>query len=233
MQCVIIAAGKGTRMMPLTSETPKPLLPVCGKPIITHIVEALPAEITELILVVGYRADQIKAYCGDTFCGRPVTYCEQADFAGGTGDALLCAKPYLRDTFLLMYADDIQGSEALAAVVKEEHAMLAMESDHPEDFGVLELNSDGTLREIIEKPADPPSQLVNIGGFVISPAIFDYVVDVSEQSGELYVTDMVTAYAADHPVKVVTQDTWIPVGRPEDIPQAEASLCPERVESTG
>ena len=93
MQCVILAAGKGTRMRPLTEHTPKPLIKVCGKPILQHIVEALPAEIDELILVVGYLEEQIRTFCGAEFCGRKVKYVTQGNSAGGTGDALRCAAP--------------------------------------------------------------------------------------------------------------------------------------------
>jgi len=70
MQCVIICAGKGTRMRPLTEHTPKPLLEVCGKPILQHVVEALPEEIDELVLVVGYLQEQIRSYCGDEYFNR-------------------------------------------------------------------------------------------------------------------------------------------------------------------
>ncbi len=228
MQCVIICAGKGTRMRPLTEHAPKPLIEVCGKPLLQHVVEALPKEIDELILVVGYLQEQIRSQCGDLYFGKKVRYVEQENFSGGTGDALLCAKELLNGRFMLMYADDIHGTEALKQAVTYEHAILAATSDHPEDFGVLLQNEDGTLQGIIEKPADPPSNFVNIGGFVLDTHIFEYEVEVSTDSGELYVTDMFTQYAQDYSVQIVTQDVWIPVGKPEDIEKAEAILCPEK-----
>lgn len=227
MQCVIICAGKGTRMRPLTDTTAKPLIPVCGKPVFDHIVEALPSEIDELVLVVGYKQEQIRAHCGSEFHGRTVTYVEQENYAGGTGDALLCAKDVLKGKFLFMYADDIHGKDALARVVQKDHAMLAMESDTPERYGVVVQNEDGTLKEILEKPSRPPSNLVNIGGFVVDDSIFSYVVPVSIELGELLVTDLLTAYAQDNPVEIVTQDVWIPLGYPEQIEAAEAILCPK------
>jgi len=226
MQCVILAAGKGTRMRPLTETMPKPLIEVCGKTILNHIVEALPPEITEIILVVGYKAEQIKQHCGDVFCGRAVQYVEQENFAGGTGDALLCAKELITGKFLFMYADDIHGAAALAKVVKEPHGMLAVHSDTPELFGVLTKNEDGTLKGIVEKPVKPTSDLVNIGGIVAEPKLLEYIVSKSVL-GEVYVTDMVTAYAAEHPVQIIEQDVWLPVGYPEDIAKAEAVLCPK------
>lgn len=227
MQCVIICAGKGTRMRPLTEVTPKPLIEVCGKPILKHVVEALPEEITELVLVVGYLQEQIRNECGDVYCGRQVTYVEQENYSGGTGDALLCAKDVLQGRFMFMYADDIHGAAALKEAVGHEHAILGIASKHPEDFGVLMQNEDGTLNGIIEKPKDPPSKLVNIGGFVLDTHIFEYTVAVNEEHGELFVTDMFTQYAQDYPVQIVEQAIWIPVGKPEDIEIAESLLCPE------
>jgi NDP-sugar pyrophosphorylase family protein len=205
------------------------MLKVCGKPILEHIVDALPAEIDELILVVGYLKEQIEAFCGDEFKGRKVSYAHQENFAGGTGDALLCAKDLIKGKFLFMYADDIHGKKALAEVVGEEHAMLGMISKTPERFGVLEQNEDGTLKQIVEKPEHPTSDLVNIGGFVVDDSIFSYSVEVSS-SGELYVTDMINAYAKDHPVKIIEQDMWLPIGYPEHIVEAEAVLCPTQID---
>ncbi len=225
MQCVILAAGKGTRMRPLTEHIPKPLIKVCGKPILQHIIEALPAEIDEIVLVVSYLEEQIRAFCGEVFCGRKIQYVTQKNPAGGTGDALLCAEPLLHDRFLFMYADDIHGGEALQKVVSYPYAMLATHSATPELFGVLELNPDGTLATIYEKPTVPPSNLINIGGIVLDRKIFDYRVAPSS-SGEIYVTDMVTAFAKGNAVMVVEQSLWIPLGKPEDIAKAEAILCP-------
>lgn len=226
MQCVILCAGKGTRMRPLTENTPKPLLSVCGKPILDHIVEALPPEVDSLVLVVGYLKEQIIAHCGEEFFGRSVTYVKQADLAGGTGDALLCAKDVVQGKFLFLNGDDIYGAPALQKIVHEDSAMFGVHSDTPELFGVLTLHENGTLKEIVEKPENPPSNLINIGGYVLSDAIFEYQTAVSHL-GEVLVTDMVTDYAKDYPVAVVEQDLWLPIGYPEHIEAAEAVLCPQ------
>jgi UDP-N-acetylglucosamine diphosphorylase / glucose-1-phosphate thymidylyltransferase / UDP-N-acetylgalactosamine diphosphorylase / glucosamine-1-phosphate N-acetyltransferase / galactosamine-1-phosphate N-acetyltransferase len=224
MQCIILAAGKGTRMRPLTESCPKPLLKVAGKPILEHIVDALPPQIDEVVVIVSYLKEQIIAWGGEEFHGRRMVYREQVNPAGGTGDALLCARDVLRGKFLFMYGDDIHGANALAEAVEEEHAILGAYSETPERYGVLVPNADGTLKEILEKPENPPSNLINIGGFVINDSIFTYTVPVSA-SGELYVTDMLTEYAKVNPVKIVMQDTWIPIGYPEDIVKAEELLA--------
>lgn len=224
MQCVIVCAGKGTRMQPLTDTCPKPLIRVCDKTILDHIVDALPPEIDELVLVVGYLKEQIEAYCGSAFKGKRVLYRAQENYAGGTGEALLCAKDALHGKFLFMYGDDIHGKETLARAIQCDHCILGTYSPNPERYGVLVPNADGTLKAIIEKPKEPPSNLINIGGFVMNESIFSYTVPVSS-SGELYVTDMLTAYAQDNPVQILDQDFWLPIGYPEDIEKAEKVLC--------
>ena len=228
MQAVILAAGKGTRMMPLTESCAKPLIKVCGQTILDHIVSALPSDIDELIMVVGYRQEQVRHYCGDEFMGRKVTYVEQENFSGGTGDALMCAKDFVRGKFLFMYADDIHGATALKSVCDEEHAILAMKTDEVEAFGILDLHDDGTVKGIVEKPkkTEAPSQWANISGWVVTPNIFSYDISLSPR-GEIEATDMLTAYAQDYEVQVVEQDRWLPIGCPEHIAQAEAVLCPE------
>jgi UDP-N-acetylglucosamine diphosphorylase / glucose-1-phosphate thymidylyltransferase / UDP-N-acetylgalactosamine diphosphorylase / glucosamine-1-phosphate N-acetyltransferase / galactosamine-1-phosphate N-acetyltransferase len=211
-------------MRPLTDNCPKPLISVNGKPILEHIVSALPTEIDELVLIVGYLKEHIMVHCGDEYLGRKVTYCAQENFAGGTGDALKYARDVLRGKFMFMYGDDIHGSETLKQAVQEDHAILSTYSDTPEKFGVLVANEDGTLKEILEKPQHPPSNLINIGGFVINTSIFNYDVPVSNV-GELYVTDMLTAYAKHNPVKILEQNLWIPLGCPADIEKAEKILA--------
>ena len=128
-----------------------------------------------------------------------------------------------------MYADDIHGKEALSLIVKEEGGMLGMHSDTPERFGVVGQNEDGTLKEILEKPEHPASNMVNLGGFVVDTSIFEYEVPISD-SGELYVTDMINAYAKDHKMKVIEQTRWLPIGYPEHIVEAEAILCPTLID---
>lgn len=223
MQCVILAAGKGTRMRPLTDVCPKPLIPVCGKPILEHIIDALPEAIEEVVIIVGYLHEQIHSRYGSEYKGRKISYAYQENYAGGTGDALRCAQEILHGRFLFMYGDEIHGSAALEKAILCDHAILGTRSETPEKYGVLVPNTDGTLKAILEKPKDPPSNLINIGGFVITTDIFKYEVHVAA-SGELYVTDMLTVYAKDYPVQILEQDLWIPLGCPEDIEKAEQLL---------
>jgi NDP-sugar pyrophosphorylase family protein len=158
MQAIILAAGKGTRLRPLTDNTPKPLVPVAGRPLLDHIVEALPSAVTELIIVTGYLEDQLRAHCGDEYFGRSVTYVHQAE-QKGTGHALWLTRNFIKGRFLFMFADDIHGADDLVRLITYERAMLVLETDTPERFGVVTTHADGTMADLLEKPTRPPSNL--------------------------------------------------------------------------
>lgn len=222
MQCVILAAGKGTRLRPLTNDCPKPLVKVAGKTLLDHVVEALPSAVTELIIVTGYLGDQIKAYCGDEFHGRKVVYVEQKE-QNGPAQALWLCKDLVRDRFLLMFADDIHGKTDLARACSYKRAMLAVSSTTPERFGVIVRNPDGTLSEMIEKPEHPPSNLVSTGPLVLEESIFDFPPE-APVNGEYFMPEILERYAKEYPIAVVEQQVWIPIGYPEDIEKAEKFL---------
>lgn len=215
-------------MYPLTEALPKPLIPICGKPLLEHIVVALPPSIDEIILVVHYKAEMIREYCGDLFLGKSIRYAYQDDPKAGTGNALMCAQSYVSPgTFLVMYGDDIHGARALAHAVTLPHAMLAAHAEHPERFGVVSLDERGFLKAIIEKPEHPLTSLVSIGGFVVTDEIFSFSPERSHL-GEFLLVDMINEYTKRNPLMVVEQDVWIPVGYPDDIAKAERLLCPSR-----
>ncbi len=222
MQAVIVVAGEGKRMQPLTFERPKPLIHVAGKPILEHILDALPKEIEEIILVIGYKGEMIRAHFGDSYKGIPIRYVHQW-MPAGTAHALSMARPFINGRFLYMYGDDIHGAEALAEIVKHPLGMLAARHTDPTRFGVIEQNPDGTLKRIVEKPANPSSNLINPGGIVLDDRIFNYPAPRHE-SGEYYLTDPIASLAADYPVMVIEQPLWIPIGYPEDIDHAEQLL---------
>lgn len=223
MQCVILAAGKGTRLKPLTETTPKPLVEVAGKPLLDHIVGALPSAVGELIIVTGYLEDQIKAYCGTEFHGRKVTYVHQ-DEQKGTAHALWLCKDLLKGRFLFMFADDLHGAKDIARATSYTRSMLTLTTNSPEKFGIVVRHPDGTLAEMIEKPERPPSNLASTGVMVLDDNIFKYDPYAVETKGEYYLTDVIEQYAKEYPIAVVEQNLWIPIGYPEDIEKANELL---------
>lgn len=223
MQAVILCAGEGKRMRPLTETRPKPLIEVAGKPLIEHIVSSLPSLIEDVTLVVGYRGDDIVERIGDTLAGRSIRYVWQREKLG-TADALLRAKEHLNDKFILLYGDDLIDTESISNALNHDACLLAYEHDEPHRFGVIVLNENGTVRTVVEKPSNPPSNLVCAAGLVLNPKIFNYY-GTQPEGREYYLTEVVDEYAKIHPVGVSRVSFWHPVNRPEDIASAEAALA--------
>lgn len=217
-----MAAGKGVRMLPLTLEQPKPLIRIKGVTLIEYVLGALPKEIDEVIIVVGYKANMIQEYLGDEFEGKKIRYVHQW-MAAGTAHALSIARPFLTGRFMLLNTDDIMGKGALREAITHPLAIVVSPSEKPERYGVVKARENGTLEEIQEKPEHPASNLVSTGAMVLDERIFDYDAP-RHSSGEYYMTAPLGAMAKEHDVIVVTQPLWIPVGCPEDIPLAEARL---------
>lgn len=208
-------------MRPLTLNTPKPLIKIGGKPILQRIAEVLPDEINELILVIGYLRNQIKDFCGNDFAGRPVTYVLQEKKLG-TADALKRCKPNLgNEKFLVLNADDLHSPRSLSECLKYDRALLVAEHKDPKRFGVVTLNPDGTVREVIEKPENPASNIVSTGAMVLDEAIFNCEADL-HPNGEYYLTSAFNKMLkAGHRVSAVKTNDWFPISTLEDLAEAE------------
>ncbi len=223
MQAVILAAGEGKRMRPLTLTRPKPMIEVSGKPLLARIIDALPSEIKKVIIVVGYKGEMIRDYFGEKYGGRRIKYVEQLEPLG-TGHALHLARPFIRGRFLFMFADDLHGPEDLREALNHPLAILAARHPEPTRFGVIETGPDGRLFAIEEKPATPKTNLVSTGAMVLDDRIFDYEL-VRHENGEYYLTNPLSELAQEHPVMVVEQGFWVPLAYPEDVKEAERILA--------
>ncbi len=224
MKAVIFAAGEGKRMRPLTFDTPKPLLKVLGKSLIQYTFEAMPDSVDEVVVVVGYKKEQIQAFLGTEFLGRRVTYVVQ-EAVTGTADALMLARPHLGEgAFLSFYADDIYAKADVEKLLAHRYGVLVAEVSDPRAFGVVELAPDGRLVSFEEKPEHPKSNLVSTGAFLLDEKMFSYSAPKNEKTGERYIVDMVMGLAHNEPFYGVLTNTWIPVGHPEDLKKAEQQL---------
>lgn len=224
MKAIIIAAGKGTRLLPLTENMPKPMVPVSGKPILEHILNELPEEISEVVIIVGYLADQIKDYFGDAHKGRRIAYVHQKELLG-TAHALGLCRHLIApgEKFLYLVGDDFHKKQALAKLLSNDRAVLVKEHEEPQRFGVIEVDEAGFVKSIEEKPKNPKSNLVSTGAYVLDENIFHYPAKL-EEVGEYYITDQVQKMMQDYPMKVEVTDFWHPVGYPKDIAIAEELL---------
>ena len=219
MQTVILAAGQGTRMRPLTDSLPKPMLPVADRPLVAHTADAaVDAGSTELILVVGYEATDVRTFFGETYRGVPVTFARQ-DEQRGTADAVRAARPYLDGPFAVLNGDNLYNPADIERLFDAGPAIAGVRVDHPQNYGVL--STEGSrVTGIVEKPENPPSNLANAGAYVFTAAATSWL-DVSEsERGEYEITDVVSRTIEETAVTVVEFDRWLDVGRPWELLEA-------------
>ncbi len=223
MQAVILAAGEGVRMRPLTLTTPKPLLKVAGKTLLDYIFEALPVEITEAVIVTKYLGEQIRSYCGSVFHGRPIRYADGSDL--GTAYSFLAAKPFITGgRFLFLYGDEFPDRDDIKACLQRPASILCWEMPDPWNHGVAMLHEDGTIAEILEKPEHPTTNLIADGVMVLNEKIFSYQPE-KKPNGEYYFTSMVNQFVHDERVTAVKSQQKIGgITTPADIDRVEKLL---------
>ncbi|MDD5652406.1 MAG: sugar phosphate nucleotidyltransferase [Parcubacteria group bacterium] len=222
MQAVILAAGRGTRMKDLTDNVPKPMLKIKGRPILEYKLTALPPEIKEIVFVVGYKKSRIEEHFGSEFQGRKIRYAIQENL-NGTGGAIHTARDMLGDKFMVMMGDDLYHPKDIREILANDLAILSAESDNPQNFGVFKINDDGHLLEILEKPQNPPTNLINAGLYILNKNFFDY--DLVPVSGtEFGLPQTMAKMAKDHPIKIVKARAWHPIGNPDELKEAEKVL---------
>jgi len=222
MQAVIMAAGEGTRMRPLTYKTPKPMLLIQGKPILEWTLSFLPNEVSEVIIIINYLGEQIKNYFGDSFGGRKIKYVFQKEL-NGTGGALHACKDLIKGKFLVVMGDDLYYKKDLENMAKENLAILAQEVDDPSRFGVLKADENGELIEIVEKPKMEGKAFVSTNAFALNEKFFDYVlVQITEK--EFGLPQTLAVMAKDYPVKVMKTTRWMAIGNPKDLEEAQTEI---------
>ncbi len=223
MKVIIVAAGEGKRMLPLTEHTPKPLLRINGSTVLDHIALALPEEVTDLVIVVRYLGDQIKNYCGTSFHGKSVSYVEGSE--KGNAYSLLAAAPLVdrKERMMVLYADEIPSRENVLRCLAHRFSWLCKKTLRPKAAGVVRLRDDGTIAEIVEKSEDPPSDLATIGLMVLSGEMF-YYEPTQSSNGEYYLSSMANQYFATEKVYAVLTEGGCSLTKPEDIPKMEAFL---------
>jgi len=234
MEAVVLAAGEGTRLRPLTENKPKGMVEVNGKPILTHCFEQL-AELgaDELVVVVGYLKQNIIEHYGDEFKGIPITYAHQRE-QKGLAHALLTVEEYIDDDFMLMLGDNIFQANLEDVVRRQQEdradaAFLVEEVDWEEAsrYGVCDTNKYGEITDVVEKPDDPPSNLVITGFYTFSPAIFHacHLVQPSNR-GEYEISEAIDLLIqSGRTIDAIGLEGWrIDVGYPEDRDEAEERL---------
>jgi bifunctional UDP-N-acetylglucosamine pyrophosphorylase/glucosamine-1-phosphate N-acetyltransferase len=219
MQAVILAAGTGTRMRPLTGEMPKPMLPVGDRPLMAHTADAaVEAGVDELVIVVGYEQDVVREHFGDSYRGVPVSYAVQ-DRQLGTAHAVDSARAHLDGAFAVLNGDDLYDPAGLADLFGGGPAVGTYQVENPRPYGVFD-SRDGRVVDIVEKPDEPPSNSINVGAYVFPAEAREWLDVPRSERGEHEITDVLERVITEHEVRTVELDRWLGVGRPWELLEA-------------
>ena len=235
MKSVLLAAGEGVRLLPITATRPKHLIQVGAKPILEHCLDALKAcGITEAVVVTHYMGQAIREYFGDgSRFGFKLEYVEQQAVLG-TGNAASVAETFVEGDFVLVYGDLLFSADAVKAVLgsfksgKSAAVIAGVPVDTPESYGIIELADGNRIKRIVEKPSRKkvPSNLANAGLYVFSRDVFDALRRVKRSvRGEWELTDAVTMLAEEGKAVLaaeIAKDDWFDIGRPWDLLEANA-----------
>ncbi|MBO8170767.1 MAG: glucose-1-phosphate thymidylyltransferase [Bacillaceae bacterium] len=214
MKGLILCAGKGTRMQPLSFSQPKTMLPVANRPVLFYCIENLVSHgITDIGIVIHPSQKSVKDAVGDgrMFQAR-ITYIEQHELKG-IGHAVLQAKSFIgSDPFVLMLGDNLVMEPLQELIVDFEshrhyHAsILLAEVENPQDFGIATVNGNEIVN-VEEKPANPQSNLAVIGIYLFQPVIFDALSSISPSArGEYEITDAIQ-WLIDHDYAITFSKT--------------------------
>lgn len=236
---ILFAAGKGSRLAPITDTIPKPLVSINGTTLLERNMQSISELVDEYIIVISYLGQMIIDQIGETYQGKPVQYVWQENPKGGTFDALrngVTAMQEGQHHYLVMNSDDIHGVKLFDLL----HDHIDTTSESPaigthvysdksrlSQFGIIQTKSDGTFEAIIEKPQEYVSDMVNIGVYYFPASTRPLIYPRPEgQESEEYITDFVNLVNKQMPIQVLASSgQWLPVSYPEDIEKVEGLLA--------
>ncbi len=236
MKTVILAGGEGTRLRPLTSNTPKPMMPIANKPMLEHIVNLLASHgFDDIVVTVAFLANQIRDYFGDgSDFGVTMRYATE-DSPLGTAGSVRNASAELDDTFLVISGDVLTDLD-LTALVKAHRdagaaASIALKHvENPLEFGIVITRPDGSIERFLEKPTwgQVFSDTINTGIYVVEPEVFDFIPEgeVVDFSGDVFPALLARGHLLHGHV---TEDYWEDVGTLDAYIRAHADVLDGRV----
>ena len=213
-QAVILAAGEGQRLRPFTVLKPKVMIPIANKPILQYVVEALAVNgVRHIVMVVGYRKEQVQDYFGSgEKLGVKIDYIMQKQQLG-TAHALMQARDMIGDSFLVLPGDNIIKPDTIAQLIEAKPSIiLVKKQENISKYGVV-IARKGIVEEIVEKPQEATSKLVNTGIYALDRGIFEFI--ETEVELPMVLKDVIARgyeIAAQE-----TDDTWLDAVYPWDI----------------
>jgi UDP-N-acetylglucosamine diphosphorylase/glucosamine-1-phosphate N-acetyltransferase len=221
-QAVILAAGEGQRLRPFTVNRPKAMISLADKPILQFIIESLVENgIRNIVLVVGYRKEQVYDYLGSgEQYGASITYINQMSQLG-TAHALMQVKDAVEDEFLVLSGDNLIEAQTIAGFIQvKPEAVLVKRVSDPVRYGVVNIDQ-GEVQDIVEKPEEAKSNLVNTGIYAFTRNIFKFaesVLDIPDALNNM-IAEGYTINALE------TEGTWLDVVYPWDIISLNNAVC--------
>jgi len=230
MKGLILSGGKGTRLRPLTYTSAKQLIPVANKPILFYGIEFMKAAgINEIGIIVGDTRGEIMERVGDgSRWDVKIDYIYQAEPLG-LAHAVLTAESYIGDDNFTMYLGDNLLRDGISSIVNEFHEInpdcmiLLTPVDNPSQFGVAELNGDGSVKQLVEKPSEPKSNLALVGVYLFNKKIFDAARKIKPSfRGELEITDAIQQLKDDgeNVHSSIVEGWWKDTGKLDDMLEA-------------
>lgn len=220
---VVLAAGEGTRLRPLTQNRPKPMLPAANRPILEHVLETLvEAGVNRLVVVVGYKRDRVQGHFGPRFRDVPIDYVVQ-DKQLGSGHAVLQARTTVDGPVLIVNGDRVIEPSMVETVANRfattgAPALALLEHPRAHTYGAVRLDGDHVV-ELVEKPAEGAFRLINAGIYAVDEALFDRLETTPRTDGELGLTEALAAHVDDggRLEGVMTDGLWADATYPWDM----------------
>lgn len=230
MKVIIPLAGKGTRLLPLTKQIPKPLIRVAGRPVMDYVMDQVnQLNVEELIFITGHLKEQVEAHVRKHY-RQPARFIEQK-VQDGTASAIDLARPYVSGPVLIIFVDTLFDADlSLIQRTDADGIIWAKEVEDYQRFGVVVTDAKGYMTKIVEKPKEPISKLANIGLYYIKDwkALFDGIAWAKSQppqKGEFFLTDAFQ-YMVDHGRKIFAAPVggWYDCGKIETVLETNLHL---------
>jgi len=208
MKCVVLAAGEGKRMHPLTFTRPKVMLQIAGKPILEwNLLNAIATGIKEFVFVIGYKSEMVRKYFGD---GKKwnisIEYVNQGK-ALGTAHAIGMVERFV-DDFIVLCGDTIFGSKDIRNITKNEISIGLVEVENAEEYGIVETKEEKVVR-IYEKMNEPFTNIINAGIYHFNKEIFNYIRKTDKSPrGEYEITDSINQLVQREKMKGIYLNEW-------------------------
>lgn len=226
MKAIILAAGKGTRLEPITLETPKAMVEVYGKPLLAHNMDKLLPYVDEFIIVIKYKQEKIREYFGCEYRWVPIRYHEQGEKTG-TGGALIRIDIQW-DCFILASDTIYHQKDIDALALSEGYWVLAQKVKNPEKYGIFSVDQENILKQVVEKPQEYIGNLASLFYFKVNSELVSLCENIlASPRWEYELTDALNMFAEKKEVKVwEISYKFIDITSVEDLETANTFIKP-------